>query len=85
MDFYYAFKYLLTSISNLDNEEYLKEARSCLVQLHADFIIEDYESFFKILKETISKNDLDWFDETEEAWDDFNQKVLDSIASIFTH
>ena len=85
IDFIYSFRYLLTAISNLDNEDFLKEARSCLVQLHADFTIDDYESFFKIFKETISINDLDWFDETEKAWDVFIQKTLDSIDSIFSH
>ena len=84
--FYYSMKYLFNSISNLDHTEGLTHALTCLVQsLHSDVGIEDFEKFFEVLKKVIEENNPDdWNEGYREAWDNFNQKVLDAIDVILT-
>lgn len=81
--FQYAFNYLLTSVTNLENEGYLKASLSGLVKSHHfDFTIEDYEVFFQLLQDSVSVNDPDWNDKVGEAWSHFAEKVLDAIDVI---
>ncbi len=76
----YALDYLFKSIPNLDHQNFLEEALSCLVKnLHFDFTIEDYEIFFKLFKENISKHDPDWNDKIEQAWYTFIERAIDTI------
>ena len=82
--FRFSMDYLFTSLSNLENEDFLKDALSCLVKsLHVDFTIEDYEVYFKVLGTNIQKSDPDWSSGTEEAWKVFSNNCLDAIDSIF--
>lgn len=81
--FQYALNYLFTSIPNLNYEAFLEEALSCLVHsLHVDFTIEDYEMFFKLLKEIVIKNTSDPNPKLEEAWKVFNEHSLNAIDTI---
>lgn len=81
----YALNYLFTSISNLNNQEYLAESLACLVKNHHfDFTIEDYKIFFKFLKESIVANDSDWNNKIDEAWDYFIEHSLDAVDAILS-
>lgn len=79
----YALNYVFSSVSDFDNQAFMVEALSCLVKgQHFDFTIEDYEVFFKLLKEHISKSDPDWSVIVEESWDHFMDASLNAIDTI---
>jgi len=84
--FYYSMKYLFNSISKLDHEKGLNQALTCLVQsVHTDIQIDDFEVFFEVLKNVIAEKKPDnWNDRISEAWDTFNQKILDAIDVILS-
>ncbi len=83
--FRFAFDYLFSTVSNIENSDFLREGLSSLVKyVHFDFTIEEFEIYFQILKEKISSNDSEWSDETDKAWKHFSINSLDAIEGIFS-
>jgi len=80
---FYSLDYLLSSISNLDNPLHLKEATTFLIKEGTDYTLQDYDVFFKVLKDLILENYSDWNDSTNESWDYFINSILTSIEKHY--
>ncbi|MEM8524713.1 MAG: protein kinase [Bacteroidota bacterium] len=81
---HYAIEYLFKSIVKLENSLHILEASASIFQVqHSDFTLGEYDEFLRILLECVEEYDVDWNEDTKNAWNELADRIYEAMEEMF--